>query len=44
MQELKAIMGRFITPTLIIDDQVLLGFGPNLPRIRELLRVDASAR
>lgn len=33
MEELKKLVGRFITPTLVIGDEVLLGFGMNLARI-----------
>lgn len=42
MGELKALMGRFITPTIVIGKEVLLGFGPNLDRINRL--VDAKPR
>jgi len=38
MQELKDLAGRFITPTLVIDGEVLIGFGNNLARIRTLLQ------
>ncbi|GEM_PF-1671286 len=38
MDELKALVGRFITPVLVIDGEVLLGFGANMARVRELLR------
>jgi len=38
MDELKRLVGRFATPTLIIDGEVLLGFGMNLARVRELLK------
>lgn len=37
MQELKKLVGRFITPTLFIHGEVIIGFGANLPRIRTLL-------
>jgi len=37
MAELKRLVGRFATPALVIDGEVLLGFGMNLPRVRELL-------
>ena len=37
MQELKTLMGRFITPTIVIGEEVLLGFGPSYARIQELL-------
>jgi len=36
LDELKKLVGRFITPTLIIGDEVLLGFGMNLDRITEI--------
>jgi len=36
MEELKKLVGRFITPTLVIGDEVLLGFGMNLARIVEI--------
>ncbi len=38
MQELKALAGRFITPTLEIDGEVVIGFGNNLPQIKTLLQ------
>jgi len=38
MEELKTVAGRFITPTLVIDGERLIGFGMNLPRVRELLQ------
>jgi glutaredoxin len=38
MDELKSLVGRFITPTLIIDGEILLGFGTNIGRVRELLK------
>jgi hypothetical protein len=37
MQELEGLVGRFITPTLVIDGGILLGFGMNIGRVRELL-------
>ena len=37
MEELEELAGRFITPTLVIDGEVLIGFGANLPHIRQLL-------
>jgi hypothetical protein len=37
MQELKQLMGRFITPTIVIGKEVLLGFGPSYARVLELL-------
>jgi hypothetical protein len=37
MQELRQRMGRFITPTIIMGEEALLGFGMNLERIRELV-------
>jgi glutaredoxin len=38
MDELKNLVGRFVTPTLVIDGETLLGFGTNIGRVRELLR------
>ena len=38
MAELKDLMGRFITPTLVIDGEAFIGFGANLSRVRELLQ------
>ena len=38
MDELKSLVGRFITPTLVIGGETLLGFGTNIGRVRELLR------
>ncbi|MBM4431660.1 MAG: hypothetical protein FJ026_15150 [Chloroflexi bacterium] len=37
MQELKQLMGRFVTPTIVMDKEVFLGFGPNLQRIQQLV-------
>jgi len=37
MDELKSLVGRFVTPTLVIDGETLLGFGMNIGRVRELL-------
>ena len=37
MDELVRLIGRFVTPTIVFGDEVLLGFGPNLPRFQELL-------
>jgi glutaredoxin len=38
MDELKSLVGRFVTPTLVIDGETLLGFGTNIGRVRELLK------
>jgi glutaredoxin len=38
MDELKSLVGRFVTPTLVIDGETLLGFGINIGRVRELLK------
>jgi len=38
MEELKALAGRFITPTLVIDGRVFIGFGVNFGTIQEALR------
>ena len=43
MEELKGLMGRFITPTIVIDDEVLLGFGMSFSRIVQLLGLDAES-
>jgi len=37
MQELTRVIGRFATPTIVIGDEVLLGFAANRARIDELL-------
>jgi len=37
MQELTGVIGRFATPTLVIGDEVLLGFAANRSRIEALL-------
>jgi len=37
MDELKALMGRFATPTIVIGKEVLLGFAANRRRIEELV-------
>jgi hypothetical protein len=38
MDELERLVGRFVTPTLVIDGEILLGFGMNIGRMRELLQ------
>ncbi len=38
MAELKELVGRFLTPTLVIDGETLIGFGMNVGRVRTLLR------
>ena len=38
MEALKNLTGRFITPTLVIDGQVFIGFGMNVETIQETLR------
>lgn len=38
MEELQELVGRFATPTLVIDGETLLGFGMNMTRVRELLQ------
>ncbi len=38
MQELKDLAGRFITPTLHIDGEVVIGFGRNMEQVKRLLR------
>jgi len=40
MEELKRLAGRFITPTLVIGDEVLIGFGINLDRIIQIFGND----
>ena len=43
MDELRALMGRFITPTIVIGTEVLLGFGTNLDRIIQLVGAKPGA-
>jgi glutaredoxin len=38
MRALQRHAGRFITPTLVIDGQTFIGFGPNMAAIRALLQ------
>ena len=38
MAELKELVGRFITPILVIDGEHLIGFGMNASRVHELLQ------
>jgi len=38
MQELKDLAGRFITPTLYINGEVVVGFGRNMEQVKRLLR------
>lgn len=37
MDELKRLVSRFATPTIVIGKEVLLGFAANRARIEELL-------
>ncbi len=37
MRELTETIGRFATPTIVIGDEVLLGFAANRARIEELV-------
>jgi len=37
MKELKKVIGRFATPTIVIGKEALLGFALNRRRIEELL-------
>jgi len=37
MDEVKQRVGRFVTPTIVIGDEVLLGFGMSFARIQELV-------
>jgi len=39
MHELTKTVGRFATPTIVIGDEVLLGFAMNRERIQTLLGV-----
>lgn len=43
MDELRGLMGRFITPTIVIGKEVLLGFGMNLDRINKLVGSEPRA-
>jgi hypothetical protein len=38
MEEVQELVGRFATPTLLIDGETVLGFGMNMARVRELLQ------
>lgn len=38
MRELEELAGRFITPTLWIDGETVIGFAMNLPHIKALLQ------
>jgi len=42
MDELQRLVGRFVTPTLVIYGEILLGFGMNMGRVRELLRKETE--
>ena len=44
MEELKSLAGRFITPTLVIDGEVLIGFGVNIHHVRRLLQAGGYLR
>ena len=37
MEELREKAGRFMTPVIVIGEEVLIGFGMSLARILELL-------
>jgi hypothetical protein len=43
MDELRALMGRFVTPTIVIGKEVLLGFGMNFDRIIQLVGAKPGA-
>jgi len=46
LAELNKLVGHYMTPTIVLDGQVLIGFGPSFQRIEELLaaRTGAKAR
>jgi hypothetical protein len=44
MEDLQKLMGRFITPTIVIGKQAFLGFGPNMEQIQKLLRSQESTQ
>ncbi len=37
MEELTQVIGRFATPSIVIGDEVLLGFAANRARIQALV-------
>ncbi len=37
MDELKRVVGRFATPTIVVGKEVLLGFAANRAQLEELL-------
>ena len=44
MEELREKAGRFMTPTIVIGEEVLIGFGMSLARILELLGLAGDGR
>lgn len=38
LQELQEVIGRMATPTIIIDDQIFLGFAANRAEIESLIQ------
>jgi glutaredoxin 3 len=44
MEELREKVGRFMTPTIVIGEEVLIGFGMSLARILELLGLASDCR
>lgn len=38
MDEVKELVGRFATPTLLINGETILGFGMNMVRVHTLLQ------
>jgi glutaredoxin 3 len=38
LEELKTVVGRMATPTIVIDDQVFLGFAANRAELEELVQ------
>jgi len=38
VDEVKSLVGRFAMLALVIDGEMLLGFGLNMARVRELLQ------
>lgn len=43
LKELKEVVGRLATPTIVIGDQILVGFAANRARLEELLKSPLAA-
>ena len=43
MDELRELAGRFATPAIVLNDEVILGFAPNRERVEQMVAARASS-